>query len=112
MAQDGLISYKGYLGSCKISEEDKVLFGEVLFINDLISYEGRTVREITRAFRSAVDDYLKTCKGQGKKVDKPFKGSFNIRIGESLHRKISLKALERKVSVNKLIKDILEKKIS
>ena len=112
MEQNGLMSYKGYLGSCKISEEDQVLFGEVLFINDLISYEGRTVKEITKAFRGAVNDYIKTCKEQGREVDKPFKGSFNIRIGESLHRKIATRAMQQNISVNKLIKDTLEKKIS
>ena len=42
------IKYKGYTGSVEISEEDNCLFGKVLFIRSLLSYEGRTLEEIKK----------------------------------------------------------------
>ena len=42
------IKYKGYTGSVVISEEDNCLFGKVLFIRSLLSYEGRTLEEIKK----------------------------------------------------------------
>ncbi len=42
------IKYKGYTGSVEISEEDNCLFGKVLFIRSLLSYEGWTLEEIKK----------------------------------------------------------------
>lgn len=42
------IKYKGYTGSVEISEEDNCLFGKVLFIRSLLSYEGRMLEEIKK----------------------------------------------------------------
>ena len=55
------LQYKGYVGSIETSTQDKCLFGKLLFIRALVSYEGQTVAELETAFREAVDDYLQTC---------------------------------------------------
>lgn len=34
------MEYKGYCGTAQYSAEDNVLFGQVIGINSLISYEG------------------------------------------------------------------------
>jgi predicted HicB family RNase H-like nuclease len=56
------LSYKEYLGSLEVSLEDLCLFGRVLYIDDLVSYEGQTVAETRVAFEEAVEHYLSTCK--------------------------------------------------
>ena len=38
-----LLEYKGYYGSTDVSVEDGALFGKILFINDLITYEANDV---------------------------------------------------------------------
>ncbi|WP_038292220.1 hypothetical protein [Zooshikella ganghwensis] len=53
------LSYKGYHGSVEVCTEDNILFGKVLFINPLVSYEGESVKALQEAFKEAVDDYLK-----------------------------------------------------
>lgn len=82
--------YKGFIGSIRPSVENDCLYGKIEFINDLITYEAETVPEFKKAFETAVDDYLETCKSLGKTPEKPFKGSFNLRIGPELHRKLEL----------------------
>ena len=38
------LEYKGYVGSLEFSEEDSLLFGKVLGIRSLISYEGESAK--------------------------------------------------------------------
>ena len=52
------MEYKGYVGSVEFSENDGVLFGKVLGIRSLISYEGTNVQELVDDFHGAIDDYL------------------------------------------------------
>lgn len=52
------MEYKGYIGSVEFSEEDCILYGKVMGIHSLISYEGETAKELLEDFHGAVDDYL------------------------------------------------------
>lgn len=72
MKQD--MKYKGYSGSVEFSDADDCLYGRIIGINDIISYEGQSVSEIKQAFHDAVDDYLEDCKATGKNPDKPYSG--------------------------------------
>lgn len=62
------MTYKGYLGSVAYNEKDQVFFGKIEGINGLVNYEGESVKEITKAFHEAVDDYLAYCKDDLDKV--------------------------------------------
>ena len=44
MKGSNLLNYKGYYGTVEISLEDNILFGKVLGINGLISYEAKPCR--------------------------------------------------------------------
>jgi predicted HicB family RNase H-like nuclease len=41
---------------------------------------------IGKDFHRAVDEYLALCEEKGEEPEKPFKGSFNIRISPELHK--------------------------
>lgn len=64
------LEYKGYLGTVEFSAEDNCLFGKIIGITDLISYEAQEVSELKEAFEEAVNDYLDTCKELGKETIK------------------------------------------
>jgi predicted HicB family RNase H-like nuclease len=98
-----ILRYKEYTGSIEVTLEDGCLFGKVQFINDLVSYEGETVDELRKSFQSAVDGYLETCKELGEDPEKPFKGSFNVRIGAELHREAAVAASEEGISLNEFV---------
>jgi predicted HicB family RNase H-like nuclease len=55
-----------------------------------------------------VDDYPKTCDEQGRQPEKPFKGSFNIRISPQLHQRIASQAAGKGMTINRYIAEILE----
>ena len=106
------MTYKGYIGTVHSSEVDEVLHGKIEAINDLIIFEGTSVRALKKAFHEAVDDYLETCKEMGREPQKPFKGSFNVRIPPDLHRKAAAKATMMGVSLNQLVQKALEEKVT
>lgn len=70
------LHYKGCAGSVAYCAEDAVFSGKITGIRDLVTFEGNTVKVLTKSFHSAVDDYVATCKEMGKDADKEFKGSF------------------------------------
>ena len=101
------LQYKNYIGSVEYSDEDSCFHGKVIGIKSLISFEGDSVKSITGDFHKAVDEYLKICADNGKEPEKPFKGSFNVRIDAALHRKLALTASIRGVSLNTLVEDAI-----
>jgi len=97
------ITYKGYTGTIEASIEDGCLHGQILFINDIITYEGNTVSEIKSSFEGAVDRYLAYCEETGKPADKPYSGTFNVRVGQELHRKAVEVAYHRGITLNDFV---------
>lgn len=106
------LEYKGYSGSIEYSEEDELLFGKVLGIRGLLSYEGQTGKELESDFKAVIDDYLKDCKAENKVPEKPFKGSFNVRIPSALHQKAALLAMEAKVSLNAFVAESIRARVT
>lgn len=109
---DKALRYKNYTGTIEFSLEDKCLYGKVLFINDLIMYEGNDLTELTACFEEAVDDYLKDCEESGDEPNKPFKGSFNVRITPELHKDAAVAALRAGSNLNQFVSDAIQEKLS
>lgn len=97
------LEYKGYRGSVEYSGEDRMLFGKVQFIDSLLMYHGTSVEEIERAFKKTVDHYLALCKKTGRSPNKPYSGSFNVRIGSDLHRKAVQAAYHKNIKLNEYV---------
>jgi predicted HicB family RNase H-like nuclease len=95
-----MMEHKGYYGSVEFSPEDKVFFGKLEYISDLVSFEATEAPHLEKAFHDAVDDYLITCQKAGKEPDKPCKGSFNVRVAPDIHRGLAKIAASRSVSLN------------
>lgn len=107
-----IMHYKGYFGSVRYSDEDKTFLGKVEFIRSLINYEGADVKGLQQSFEDAVYDYLQLCQDKGIEPDQSFKGSFNVRTGSDLHRKVALYAKEKGTNLNKVVTEALEHYLS
>ena len=106
-----VFKYKNFIGSIEVSVEDGCLHGKLLYINDLVTYEAGTVSELEIEFKKALDDYLTTCKALNKEPLKPFKGSFNVRIGPELHKSAALHAEQDGLTLNEYIKLAVQNQI-
>ncbi|MGC1404917.1 MAG: type II toxin-antitoxin system HicB family antitoxin [Thermodesulfobacteriota bacterium] len=108
-----VLKYKGYTGSVVFDAEDKIFHGRMLGLSSaLIGFEGSTVIEIEKDFHDAVDDYLNMCVEQGKEPEKPFKGSFNIRLNPALHGRLVINAANKGMTLNAYVKTVLEEATS
>ena len=103
------LNYKGYMGSIELQLEDDKLYGKLLFIRDLVTYEADTLAQLKKEYHASVDAYLEDCKALGRDPDKPFKGTFNVRIPPELHRKIVLSSTGK--SLNQFVREALEEKL-
>lgn len=59
-----------------------------------------------------MDDYLDFCREVGKKPEKEYKGTFNVRINPELHKKLTIAAMINgdtlNTSVEKAIRQYVE----
>jgi len=99
-----LLRYKGFLGSVEVSVEDNCIHGKILFIDDIVTYEAESPAQLEVEFKAAVEDYLDTCKELGREPNRPFSGSFNVRIGPELHQRVARHAATSNTSINEVIK--------
>ncbi len=105
------LHYKNYTGSVEFSEADAVFHGKVIGIKSLISFEGDSVSSLMSDFHNAVNEYLEFCQETGKEPEKPFKGSFNVRISSDLHRRATMAASVRGISLNTLVESAIRENV-
>ncbi len=103
-----MMEYKGYIGKVEIDDEVGVLYGEVINVRDVITFEGTSVEEVQQAFHESVDDYLEFCAERGESPEKPFSGKFVLRLPEELHRQAYIQAKLKNKSLNSWVTEVLQ----
>ena len=107
-----ILKYKEFIGSVHFNGDDEIFYGKIEGINDLITFDGKSVKELLSSFKEAVDDYINLCKSNKKPIYKSYKGSFNVRISPALHRKAIEKALSLGIPLNQLVQKAIENEVS
>lgn len=98
-----LLKYKGFSGSIEIDLADNMLHGKIQFIDDVIAYEAESLLLLQQSFNEAVERYIAHCHKIGKQPNKPFSGSFNVRVGPLLHRACAHAARRADKSLNEFV---------
>jgi predicted HicB family RNase H-like nuclease len=101
------MKYKGYTGVVEFDEESGSLYGRVIGLRDVITFQGESVAEVTQAFHDSVDDYLEFCAKRGRDPEKPYSGQFVLRIDPKLHRALAHAAEEKGQSLTSLVEETL-----
>ncbi len=104
-----ILNHNGYIGSVEYSAEDRIFFGKVELVTDIVTFEGTTPDELENSFREAVDGYIELCKEVGKEPQKAFKGTFNVRINPELHKKAALVAIQKNTTLNQVVAEAISK---
>jgi predicted HicB family RNase H-like nuclease len=94
------VTYKGYDAVVEFDEEAGVFTGEVINTRDVIAFQGKSVAQLKRAFKDSVDDYLAFCASRKEQPEKPFSGSFLVRMAPEMHRRMAAEARREGKSLN------------
>lgn len=97
------MTYKDYIAHVQFDDEAEIFHGEVINTKDVITFQGRTVKELKKAFKDSVDDYFDFCAKRHESPDKPFSGKFNLRLNPELHREAFISAKGEGMSLNQWV---------
>ena len=101
------LEYKGYWTVVEYSTEDHILHGRIEGIRDVVNYESDTIDGVEAAFHEAVDDYLLYCQDLGVDPERPYSGSFNVRVPKEVHRAAALQAKLQGISLNQWVSNAM-----
>lgn len=107
-----VMDYNGYIGSIEFDEEQGIFHGRVVNTRDIITFEGRSVKELRKALADSVEDYLDMCAEDGVEPNKPFSGEFRVRLDPELHREAVIAATRARKSLNTFIKDAIAEHVA
>jgi len=102
--------YKGYEGVARFDEAAETFTGQVINTRDVITFQGKSVRELKRAFEDSVDDYLDFCRSRNEEPERPFSGTFTVRLPSELHRRVAMEARREGKSLNAYVLSRLKSK--
>jgi predicted HicB family RNase H-like nuclease len=106
-----MMQYKGYSANVVFDDENDLFHGEVLGIRDVVTFQGRSAKELRKAFKESVDDYLDFCRKLRQSPEKPASGRFVLRISPELHREICKAAGRAGHSLNAWVTSCLEQQV-
>ena len=101
------MTYRGYEAVVEFDDQANIFHGGVINTRDVITFQGTSVPELKQAFKDSVEDYLEFCRKRGEEPDKPFSGTFTVRIPPDLHRQVVQEAKRRGKSLNAYVIDKL-----
>ena len=107
-----MIEYKGYIGEVNFDPVARIFHGEIINTRDVITFQGKTVDDLERAFQESIEDYLEWCKEDDVSPEKPYSGRFNLRISPELHKEVAITAKIKKMSINKFVEKAIVDELS
>jgi predicted HicB family RNase H-like nuclease len=69
LAENNVFQYKEFKTEMCYDDDDKLFYGKITNIDDLVCFDGKTKEEFKEHFHSAVDDYIDITNKIGKKIE-------------------------------------------
>lgn len=100
--------HKGYTARIEFDERDNLFVGRILGLRAIISFHGETVSELRQEFEFAIEDFLRDCKEQGVKPEKPASGKLMLRVPPEVHGAAIVAAQASGKSLNQWATEVLQ----
>lgn len=104
-----ILTHDGYIAEVELDEDAGILHGQVINTTAVLTFQGKTVDEVKKAFVDTIEDYVAWCKERGKEPEKPYSGRLMLRLSPALHRRLANEAARQHKSLNALIAETLER---
>ena len=101
------LTYKGYSARVEFDAEDRIFAGRIAGIRDIVGFHAETVTGLEKAFREAVNDYVRACDELGQSPNKPVSGNMMLRVPTEVHARAIEAAELAGVSLNVWAADAL-----
>ena len=102
-----ILKHNGYAARVEFDPDDCIFVGHIDGIEDGVGFHSDSAKGLVAAFHEAVEDYLETCKAQGKTPEKPFSGNVFLRVDPATHAKAATAARLSGKSLNQFGADAL-----
>lgn len=104
------MNYKGYTARIEFDARDNIFWGKVLGLPDSINitFEGKTVAQLTKDFHNSVNFYLEDCAKEGKEPTKPASGKMMLRVPPEVHGAALVAAQAAGKSLNQWATEVLK----
>ena len=101
------LTYKGYSARVEFDAEDRIFAGRIAGIREIVGFHAETVTGLEKAFREAVNDYVRACDELGQSPNKPVSGNMMLRVPTEVHARAIEAAELAGVSLNVWAADAL-----
>jgi len=102
------MTYKGYTAQISYDARDEIFVGRVLGLRTILSFHGEKVSELRTNFRTAVDEFVRDCKEQGVRPEKPASGKLMLRVPPEVHGAALAAARAAGKSLNQWATEVLQ----
>lgn len=86
------LTYRGYDAQVEFDSEDRIFFGRIANIRDIITFHGTSVDELVTAFEEAVDDYFEVCAELGQTPNLPANIQLVVNVSAEFHHALATAA--------------------
>lgn len=104
-----IMRYKGYATQLQFDLENRVFYGRIEGITDIITFEADSFDTAAPAFEEAVDEYLDDCQKHGWEPNRPASGKMMLRINPETHNAAMVAAKVAGMSLNKWVEGIIRR---
>ncbi len=101
------LMHRGYAAKVAFDAEDRIFFGRIAGIADIVTFHADTVDDLVRAFEDAVDNYMAMSEKLGRDAQKPYSGKLMLRVPPELHARAAMLAEASGKSLNAWVADLL-----
>ena len=109
---NNFLEHKSYLGTVEYSAKDNILFGQIIGIRGLISYEGYSIAQLRANFEEAIDDYLLDCEESGIEPQQSYTGKINVNISPDIHKRLQIYSTNKNQKPDTIVEAAIKKYIA
>jgi predicted HicB family RNase H-like nuclease len=102
-----MIEYKGYRGVFEFDPSIDSFHGRVVGLQDVVTFQGRSLEELRREMANSIEDYLEFCAEVGKNPERPYRGEFLVRTTPEVHRAAAVRAEASGMSLNAWVEEAI-----
>lgn len=102
-----MIEYRGYTAVLEFDPSVDRFHGRVIGLQDVVTFEGRSIDELRREMEESIEDYLDFCAKVGKEPERPYRGEFIVRTTPEIHRAVATAAEAQGMSLNAWVESTL-----